>query len=218
MEKEWIRAISLFNLFTLSSIVRRGYGLPPRITIFLIYPTDRYPSGVLRELVFSNHLQDNSNHFVRKSIIGYDKLYIYVRNNYTRSTTRFTCSRFVPNQITRAPRAPFTPRNVFSKKHWLEKRKEEKELRSSHLLSNIYIHINHHLPPINSTKTAFRFPCSKRKKREVQRGQKNRKGEKEEFRKLGNGEGNRLRWHAVPLREDEGGRGRISGRNLRPRL
>lgn len=78
MEKEWIRAISLFNLFTLSSIVRRGYGLPPRITIFLIYPSDRYPSGVLRELVFSNHLQDNSNHFIRKSIIGYNKLYIYM--------------------------------------------------------------------------------------------------------------------------------------------
>lgn len=149
MEKEWIRAISLFNLFTLSSIVRRGYGLPPRITIFLIYPSDQYPSGVLRELVFSNHLQDNSNHFVRKSIIGYNKLYIYVRNNYTRSTTRFTCSRFVSNQITRAPRAPFTPRNVFSKKHWLEKRKEEKELRSSHLLSNIYIYTYKSPPSTN---------------------------------------------------------------------
>lgn len=108
----------------------------------------------------------------------------------------------------------YSPRNIGSKR-------EKKKKSYAHLTYfpiYIYIHINHHLPPINSTKTAFRFPSSKRKKREVQRGQKNRKGEKEEFRKLGNGEGNRLRWHAVPLREDEGGRGRISGRNLRPRL
>ena len=85
----------------------------------------------------------------------------------------------------------------------------------------IYIYINHIPSRINFHEYENSFSKRKKKKREEgdRRVEKEKEeGEKEEFRKLGNGEGNRLRWHAVPLREDGGGRGRISGRNLRPRL